>query len=1247
MTGELPKTFDLRGPMPEGITLLEASAGTGKTYTIANLFLRLVVEENHGVEEILVVTYTKAAAAELSDRIRCRLRDAVRAFDGARRGTTEVKDDVLAHLIAKGQDADCIMRWRERAKRALEGFDEATLSTIHGFCQQSLRQNAFESRAPFDTELVGDMSALLDELVRDFWSFALHRAPAPMLAWLAAHEINLQALMGLAKAVTNDPDLVVVPQPSDPTTEIRWPGVRAWDELVDQLRDQWQADRDDLLTTLCGALRSDPSTPADETLTERTALMRRHAEAVDRWLVEETSPGIIPRATAWFGAERLSQQSVFAGLEFPALCTTIDALSSACDVPEEALSEAALRLKHQLVHWVRETLTERKRRHRHQSFDDLLRQLRDGLREPETGESLVQAIRQRFRAALIDEFQDTDPVQWEIFHRIFGQGHGRLVLVGDPKQAIYGFRGADVYTYLQARDQATEAFTLNTNHRSDARFVQALNHLFGRAQVESPFLHPSIQYQQVEAKHQDDRIRFKDGSKPSIRVSFVRREATEVTIHRGTISTYQGNRTIPSRVAAQVATMLNEGAEIEVDDATFRPVGPGDMAILVRSNKQAKEMREALARVGVPAVLSGAESVLSTPEAMELSRVLAGIAEPNHAGRLRGALATEILGVGGPQLAAMEDDPAELERWLVDLQRWRTLWETQGFIQMFHTLAQDTNLIARTLERAGGERRVTNILHLAELIHSAAVRQDLRPAGVLTWIVQEQEAPSDEEDARLLRLENDADAVQLVTIHRSKGLQYPIVWCPYLWTPPFKIYPGSIRFHDANHGDRLTLDVGVGAADTERQGHFNAAKLESRAELLRLAYVAITRARHQCILYWGAFGTDGCSPLDHLFARDDVQLAKVTDEQLLTHLHAIADGSEGTLGIEIAPPPGLLAHYDSHTGDAAELRARAWNRSEPLDRLWRRGSFSALTRAAHDTGPSDDARDHDATPQGLGASLEMQALDEAARIAADDTRQVTLADFPRGARPGTFLHQVLEEVDFQAPNPNELNQHIRHHLRGYGFDPERWTETVQAGLEEVLQTPFWPGDDAPRLADLSRRDRLDELDFDLAVRSADAIHAQDLAAAFEAHGSDAIPADYPERVAALGFAPLRGFLTGIVDLIFRWRPPESDAPHRWFLVDYKSNHLGDHPLGYRPERLAEAMAERHYILQYHLYLVGLHRFLQWRLPQYDYDTHIGQVAYLFLRGMSPEHPEDLGVFRDRPSLAMVEALSALFREDPP
>ncbi|TNF31675.1 MAG: hypothetical protein EP329_11950, partial [Deltaproteobacteria bacterium] len=1057
------RPFDPAGPLPTGGVLLEASAGTGKTWSITSLVLRLVVEHDVPVDRILAVTFTNAATAELRGRVRARLDEALRFVEGHWRERGASSDDpVLARLLDMVRHAEGPAVVLGRLRAALEGFDRAQIWTIHGFCQRMLQQNALASGVAFDTTLVEDERALVREVVEDFWQRELYAATPAALALLEGVGLDLAKAVSLGDLAIRHPDAAVVPAEPERLPPPEMPATTAARAALKRI---WWKEKRRALAILRGALEAGamhprfPVAELEDVLGVGDEVVRGALDRKRFHQLRVLDATLLAKSTR--AGERGPRHDVF---------DLVSALRAAWIAEMPSAADYLLSFRYRLIAEVRAAVRRRREASAQRSFDDLLRLLREALEAPGTGDELAGAIRRQFKAVLIDEFQDTDPVQWAIFERLFvGRPDHWLYLIGDPKQAIYRFRGADIDTYLAAKEaMGGRIETLARSYRSDARLVHAQNVFFDTGP--GAFATRGIDYERVSAKH-GDRL---EGLAASLELRFVRRPR-----RRGIDAKWRDNE-LPARVASDIAAVLkDDGALLRASaDGAPRRVQPRDCAVLVRTNRQATAIQDALRRVGVPSVLHGPDSVFGTAEAEELERLLAAILEPARTRLARTALATELLGGTACSIADAAADPARWEAWVGELRGWQNAWQKRGIVHLLRTLV--AGRLSAVLSRVDGERCMANLLHLAELLHNAEVRHELDPAGVLEWLRRaRRDAGEDDPDASL-RLESDAEAVEIVTIHKSKGLEYPLVWCPYLGLPDSgRQAPAYLHFRDPDDGHAEKLDVAPERREWATHQEF--VDYELAAEGLRLLYVALTRAKHRVTVWWGAFTDAHKSPLWYALHRhgsdvfDATRLAsfrertayEVGDDELLADLRRLAERSDGTIAV-VEDRSRQVARFEVLAASDVDITPLVYDRAAPLDNGWRRTSFTGLTRHVDYHAETAQAAEDETVAE------DDEAL-EAPPVVAAPSPRVPLAELPGGRGTGNFLHELLEHADFQGTE-EALRALAAERLPRHGLDAS-WAELVSASLAGALAVPLDPKDPGSRLADLATGQRLNELDF--------------------------------------------------------------------------------------------------------------------------------------------------------------------------
>ena len=915
------------------------------------------------------------------------------------------------------------------------------------------------------------------------------------------------------------------------------------------------------------------------------------------------------------------------------------------------------------AHLVRTELERRKRRLGVLGYDDLLSHLADALEDEDS--PARERMRQRWKVVLVDEFQDTDPVQWQVLDRAFS-GHSTLVLIGDPKQAIYGFRGGDVHTYLTASETATTRHTLGVNHRSDGPLVSSLGVLLGGSQLgdEQIVVHP------VSAARPGSRLGMAAGIAPDglldpVRLRVVPSERVQQPGQHN-ISIGAVRPIVAADCAAEITRLL--ARDVTFDGQTLRA---GDIAVLAHTRKQLDAVRTALTEVGLRSVIVSSDSIYDSPAATAWLTLLEAMELTHRPERVRAAALTPFVGADAQQLDERGDDLTETVAHR--LRTWAALLGRRGVAAVLAAATAD-GLDSRVLARTDGERLLTDLRHIGETLHQRVVTEGDGLASLTAWLRERMGATRKEERAR--RLDSDADAVHLSTIHASKGLQYPIVMLPFVcdrWLPR----PDVLHFHRADR--TRCLDIGI-SSDEGRHGRLERAADEESGESLRLLYVAMTRAQSQVVTWWFPSAKNtGPSPLHRIL------LGRSQGQGPVPRNHPVPGDAtlrgqveewerRGALRVEIVDQPSPLPM--AAAARSGELSVRSFSRT--VDDEWRRTSYTALTRpldevarpASEDlvtsepevTERQDDEgavlrRDEGASKGGvlpLVTTAETATAGDLAPSGGGEGHVPSpMADLPVGAGFGSLVHAVLEESDAQAPDLlTELRAHIEEQIIRWPV-PDLDRDGLAQALVEVIDTPLGPLAPDTTLRDIGTRDRLCEMDFELPLGGGDRADATsdallgDLADLMREH----LPADDPVLPFAdvlddplLGGQSLRGYLTGSVDIVLR-------VGQRHLVVDYKTNWLGpvDTPLTtehYDRAALRAAMNHSSYPLQAILYGVVLHRFLRWRQPGYDPAVHFGGVLYLYLRGMAGEptpvidgHPT--GVFSWQPPIALIEGVSDL------
>ncbi|SHN09758.1 DNA helicase/exodeoxyribonuclease V, beta subunit [Duganella sacchari] len=1218
-----PLTFPLHGSR-----LIEASAGTGKTWTIAALYVRLVL--GHGDDnayqrpllpaDILVMTFTRAATRELSNRVRERLVEAA-AYFRSHEGRGQ-RDDYLDALLESYPDYSAQQQAAHRLQLAAETMDEAAIFTIDAWCQRMLREHAFDSGSLFDEELVSDEQALFEDAAHDYWRQQVYPLNAVSLDALLSCWGDVGALKSSIRELVKRADIIgevdargaslgaliaeVQRKQQAQLAELKG----GWWERANRM-EQWIAQhravdpkcfngnkmRADSLVSWFNGLREWAQNPAA--------------------VMPEISDTAWKRLTPW-GIEDAFSKNFSAAV--PEDFDAIESLKQALD-GIEPLSHALYR---HAAAAVADRMAELKKRSRQFGFADMLDRLNAAL-QGENGAALRKRITDQYPVALVDEFQDTAPNQYQIFNALYrvadNDPETGLFLIGDPKQSIYGFRGADIHSYLSARRAtAGRHYQLGTNYRSTKPVVDAVNHLFlhaegrgaddGFARGAFRFRDPAsrdnpLPFEAVGAQGRKERMVEAGGDVPALVIACSAAQDLKADSYREFFAHH---------CAEDIVARLNaEHTGFAGGDKGFERLKPADIAVLVRDRKEAAAIRRALQRRGVPSVyLSDKDSVTDSEEAADVLRWLSAVANPLDGALARAAFATRTTGLPLAELARLSSDELAWEERVEQLKALHIIWQRQGVLAMLRRFIHELQLPAALLQQVGGERRLTNLLHLAELLQSASRQLDGEQA-LIRWLAEQIEGGEGAGDERVLRLESDAELVKVVTVHKSKGLEYPLVYLPFAVTAR-KVERRNRSFFEFSDDDGVRR-IDMALTDT-------AMELVERARLqedLRLMYVALTRARHflwlgvtalsarkagENTLHESALGyllTGGAPlPSDLMMERWHHACQGCDDISILT---LPMDGQPVTRLSRIEERPPLLEpqHYSGH-----------------FERDWSVGSFSSLARR---TGPTGTISAAGLVPRDAAEAKLLEGGDQPAVVQASRVEDVAWHRFPRGSVPGNFLHEQLEwmgQEGFAIVDDENFAARLTRRVERAGWG-NRLDDTL-VWLREIASTTL------PYLnASLSRIvSPLPEMEFwfpsdRLGTAALDRLCATHLL------GGAPRPA-LPER-------ELHGMLKGFCDLVF-------EHAGRYWVLDYKSNALGGGDAAYHEPALMTAMAEHRYDIQGALYMLALHRLLQSRLGDaYDPAQQLGGAIFMFLRGIG--NAQTRGCYRIEPDPELLDGLDSL------
>jgi len=1225
--------FDIPSVPLVGTNLIEASAGTGKTYTIAGLYLRLVLEKRFTVGQILVVTFTKSATEELKQRIRLRLLEARQAFM-----TGESSDKFLGAMMRQSRDPEISLG---RITDAIRDFDACAIFTIHGFCQRILHENAFETGSLFNTELVTEQRDILIPICEDYWRNTLYEAPLEFVRYALLKLKGPETLLQLL-AKSKDPELRVIPRQIKPSLH----SLERFRNCCESIAKAWPDVREEVKTILMdgalngtayGSFKPDKHQPD---LCIREVRVKRLLSAMDGFCAKPALRFPLFKEFDKFRASFIELKTK-KGKAVPThpFFANCDKLGLSGESLLQEMQAVLLFVKADLFRFAHDKMPLFKEKRNVQYFDDLLTRVGDALSKP-GAHLLSSAVKRRFKAALVDEFQDTDMLQYTIFSRLFSEKGSLFFMIGDPKQAIYGFRGADIFSYMHASDRTEKKYTLLTNYRSHAQLIAAVNTLFSR--VEYPFVYKEIPFSKGMAAEKN--VIRTEKQKGLFKIRFVGSDNAK-PLNKG-----DAEKIISAATARETHVLIN-GPE---------HVNPGDIAVLVRTNFQAEMIKNDLSRNHVPAVIYSAGNVFATSEARDMFLLLVSIADPFNQGRFRAALATSIMGVSLEHLDLENSDDKWMEPFMARFMEYHQTWAGHGFMRMFNRLMEREHVRARLMGKAEGARKLTNLLHLAELLHDCTVRNGMGMPALIKWFSMQRDPQSGTPEAHQLRLESDALTVKIITIHKSKGLEFPIVFCPFTWGSS-TVKGDEFTFHDLENAKRLTLDLGSPTIEDNRA----LAQCELLAENLRLLYVALTRARQRCIMAWGRIkgvdtsalayllhyqaDEDADPPSENLLNEIQFQYRSKDEKALIRDLQSLETASDHAIHVSILqkpiPPfPEDTAEGASTIADAAADKLVVRETGIQVERDWHIYSYSSLT-SSRKTMPvqgaalvTNSARLPDVNVHDVFQKTEQPDRDETTPFEESPIAQHedgvsagkhTIFSFAKGAQAGIFFHELFEHLDFTIKGNQGLASHVTDKIQAYGIDPV-WQDAIQRMVVNVLSVSLVSDYDEFSLSMIPSQQRINEMEFYFPLQK---ISVEALKNAFKVQAGCSTLTGLPEHMGRLQFAPAQGFMKGFIDLVFGFNG-------RYYLADWKSNHLGYAMEDYNPNALETVMQRSYYTLQYHIYTLALHLFLQGRLPGYQYENNFGGVFYLFIRGIDCTRGSEYGVFYDRPSKELVDALES-------
>lgn len=1195
------------------ISLIEASAGTGKTYTIGSLYLRLLLKagENNfsrplNVEEILVVTFTEMATEELKKKIRERITDAIdklTAFAKTQDKSAFKNDEFLTALCDNLDIFEAI----HRLKLAEQNMDLAAIYTIHGFCRRMLMQYAFHSGIHFNLELIKDQSDLLVRFANEFWREHFYPLDFESANFIATELVSPANVLSLLKADLGKDLQVEIEnkQALSVPIQIFLPQyLGGYQKALNELKAFWLESADEILAIITNELEKDYPKDQLKSLNRKKYQVKRLGDwinKINQWSNNPRDYQINTTLKDYFlqsSIEKNCEESTDKNKDKKPATPFYSPIFAELEKRVNALMTPDLLSKLTLYHYrqgLQQKLLDYKLNHQEKSFDDLLRLFCEALQGAQ-GDELAEMIRFQYPFAMIDEFQDTDSQQYAIFSKIYRDNPEKntgFIMIGDPKQAIYRFRGADIFTYLKASDEAQSRFELTKNYRSEKHLVEGVNALFDFPQ--SPFIYQNINFTAVDSR--DDHLRFYLNGKAEPAYRFYLTASDKV------------NKTEMAKICAvSIQYWLKSAVENQAvfqNEDTCKTLQAANIAVLVRDKNEAALVKNELQKLGIASVyLSDQNSVFDSNVAKELAWVLKACL--NVAERpILNAIATALFGLNAADIHQIQQNEADWQRWADSFAQYQQTWQRQGILAMLHQILLEQGISERLLSQATGERDLTDFLHLAEILQQAATLHESE-AALLSWF--EKQIQGEGRQEAQIRLESERQLVKIVSIHKSKGLEYDLVWLPFLAVPSKIPTAGDMNVYYSKERDETLWDI--------ENRNLNALCEETFAEELRLLYVALTRAKYQMAFALPAQFDKKWNALHYVLSQGEIgkeiNLSDSKDTETL--LQAFKEKMQDN--VEICTKPNLEA-FPALSINIKNDELKAAEFTGNIEQDWRITSFTSIEQAhrrqnyfTESAGKKhavfDDAKDYDSQN-----SIEMST-------ALLNENESNILDLPRGKQVGTALHRHFENCYFSdLANTEEIDK-LRQSLQ---LD-ETFTEPLQNWLQQISHTPL-SNEIGIALADLANKDCIKEMPFYLAIREHFDVEAFNHTLKAHHH----LPSE------PLQFEQIQGMVRGSIDLVFRHNG-------KYYLVDYKSNFLGSTLADYNQEALKKEMLHSHYDWQYLIYTLALHRYLQSVVPDYDYARDFGGVFYLFLRGMNGE-PQS-GVFYDRPSVELIIELDGVF-----
>ncbi len=1216
------ESFTLGAPNLKGKNIIEASAGTGKTFSIANIYLRLVLEAKLSVDKILVVTFTVAATDELRSRIRKKLKYALDCLTG-KIEYDDAEEEINSLIEFFGEEnpetAALILR------AAVNSFDEAAIYTIDSLCQQMIVDNAFESGSLRSIEINPEKRETLLSIIMDFWrdklSEPLTEKPTAIEEFLAdliiTYKVTPEILMELQNAKPLDPQLMIIPKRSGVTLESAFDTLKKAREDYDKIVKDWKEERERVYEILHTAPEINKKKYPFRSFDKNFKMMDDYCD-----LATDIDIFSLPQ-TDWFTQTKLesSLNSKASSCPENPFFSAWEKFLEEMKKHREVFHKFIIDFKYEFLDFVQRRNEESKSASNERSYNDVLQDAH-GAVTGKGGETFIGVISERYHAALIDEFQDTNRLQYEIFQKIFADTGLPFFIIGDPKQAIYRFRGADIFSYIEAASlralgEGDRKFSLDKNWRSRPEVIEAVNRIFSGAF--NPFLQEDIIFSWVAPGNIPHLAFMENGENRSgLDIVFPKENSTTGDLKKELLEEH-----CLSFISEKITDLLAGECFLEGEDEERKRIEPGDIAILVRTRDHGEKIQERLRKFNIPSVIKSDKSIFQSPEASRVYLILRAVLNPASEKNIFSALGTNFFNLEADEIyklrmggdIELNGKMTTFDTVVDSFARYGTLWNERGIFPMMTALMREENFTGNIFRVGGGERELTNLKHLIEVLQSMEQGEKLSPLEVLNLFGKYIENPPAEKDRYELRLESDDKLVKIMTMHKSKGLEFPIVFSMFIpkkfedeiessvksKSKAKSLSHDILKYHDIADSNRIVMDIaGNNANDIKAR-----AQREEKADELRLIYVTLTRAKSKCYLVSGKNRAFVKSALGHLLfssVLEEEKLKKVNFEAIDEALNDLAAGSNGTIryylhGDGENEKPRFKKEESSFNFGVKEF-------SGHIDHSWRTWSYSSLSAKGHSRERDDDEA----------------VIEESPPEIIKKSRDIF--DFPAGARAGQCIHEIFEMADFTVPRfgLDEGTLNISEILAKHGFETD-WADIMETMLQDVTGAEL-PG--GGRLGAIG--ERLNELQFYIPIPGGKIGSLQKIVAGDEACGEGM----------AFGLendVTLRGLLTGFIDMVFI-------VDGKYYILDWKSNIIGGTAESFTEENILREMELHNYHLQYYIYTLALHRYLKLRLPDYDFKRHFGGVFYLFVRGV--RKGKSRGIFYSMPRERVVLKMDEFF-----